>query len=80
MLLVVLLVQIGAATVVGMLSGRMLERWCPDDDVLAKRHLVETLGEDPALFEGRRQFTQFFQDGILPRAFIRGHEIFLPLG
>jgi hypothetical protein len=41
-----------AKLVVGMLSGRMLERWCPDDDVLAKRHLVENLGEDPALYEG----------------------------
>ena len=41
-----------AKLIVGMLSGRMLERWCPDDDVLAKRHLVETLGEDPAQFEG----------------------------
>ena len=41
-----------AKLVVGMLSGRMLERWCPDDDVLARRHLVETLGEDPARFEG----------------------------
>lgn len=41
-----------AKLIVGMLSGRMLERWCPDDDVLAKRHLVETLGEDPAQFDG----------------------------
>jgi hypothetical protein len=41
-----------AKLIVGMLSGRMLERWCPDDDVLANRHLVETLGEAPAQFTG----------------------------
>ncbi|MHC4716581.1 MAG: MFS transporter, partial [Planctomycetota bacterium] len=41
-----------AKLIVGMLSGRMLERWCPDDDVLAKRRLVEEYGQDPALLEG----------------------------
>ncbi|MHC4764905.1 MAG: MFS transporter [Planctomycetota bacterium] len=41
-----------AKLIVGMLSGRMLERWCPDDDVLARRRLVEEYGADPALYEG----------------------------
>ena len=41
-----------AKLIVGMLSGRMLERWCPDDDVLAERYLVEKLDVDPATLEG----------------------------
>ena len=37
-----------AKLVVGMLGGRMLQRWCPDDDVLAKRYLEDKFGVDPA--------------------------------
>ncbi|MEW6073356.1 MAG: MFS transporter [Planctomycetota bacterium] len=41
-----------AKLIVGMFSGRMLERWCPDDDVLARRYLVEKLGDAPAVAAG----------------------------
>ena len=41
-----------AKFVVGMLSGRMLARYCPDDDVLAKRYLIEKLGEPAGALEG----------------------------
>ena len=35
-----------AKLIVGMMSGRMLERWCPSDGALARRFLVERHGED----------------------------------
>jgi hypothetical protein len=41
-----------AKLVVGMLSGRMLHRFCPDDDVLAKQYLVEKLDHPAASLEG----------------------------
>ncbi len=37
-----------AKLIVGVLSGRMLHRWCPDDDVLATRYLEDKFGVDPA--------------------------------
>lgn len=41
-----------AKLIVGVLSGRMLQRWCPDDDVLAKRYLSENHDVSLAQLEG----------------------------
>jgi MFS family permease len=37
---------------VGLMSGRMLERWCPSDGVLAQKHLISEYNVSAASFEG----------------------------
>jgi MFS family permease len=38
---------------VGLMSGRMLEKWCPSDGALAQKHLISEYGMKASDFEGK---------------------------
>ena len=54
-----------AKLIVGILSGRMLHRWCPDDDVLATRYLEDKFGVDPSTLVDPATSDPLDKEGIL---------------
>jgi MFS family permease len=54
-----------AKLIVGVLSGRMLHRWCPDDDVLATRYLEDKFGVDPSTLVDPVTLAPLNKEGIL---------------